>query len=240
MTPPSYVHGIWVAIFLLHGLFVYASVFHKDLQHSNLVGYDLALSQQPKRSVAAHYPAVCATTLATIYAHDSGFVFCAFIFSLSCALFLASVIKVQGQLLDETEAQAESNINGYVKEGDGNNNSDNLNASSLAVNDFGNIKSRAIQYICLRLPFELHGGYILALVAMYFNTFLHSSFDSLPTMFYLVVANASLLGLLFAGFMILWKIPGRKLYGAGASLVWYLVSAVCVFVHALCICILEN
>lgn len=218
LTPPRYVHQIWIAIFLLHGLFIYASVFHNNLQHSSLVGYSLALSE-PKQSVAAHYPAACAVTLMTIYAHDSGFVFCAFVSSVFCALVLGNVIKIQGQLLDEMEAQAAADSGGYVKEGD-----DDLNASNLNVNNFDDIKARALQYLCLRLPFELHGGYSLALVAMYFNTFLHSSFESLPTMVYLVVANASLLGLLFAGFMILWKIPGRKLYGAGASLVWYLLG----------------
>lgn len=218
LTPHNLINLIWFPIFLLQGLFIYASTIHKTLQTSPLIGYNAALTS-PKQSIVVHYPAVCATTLMMIYSHDYGYPFFAFLSSVLCGVVLTSIIRIQSEILNEVEMNesvvSDNEEAGYVKD------EDHANAalSTIATD----IKSRSVQYFCLRLPFELYGGYVLALIASYFNMFLNG-FDSLPTLVFLVIANVSLVGLLGVGFLVLWKIPERKFYGVGASLVWYLVS----------------
>jgi len=198
LTPSSYVNLLWVPVFLLQGLFVYASTLHKTLQHSPLVGYDRALQRSSKTSVAVHYPAVCAATLMTVYSHDYGHVFMALLGSVLCGIVLTSILQIQGHLLNEMEA------------------------AMSATDGTMDIADRTAQYVALCLPFELYGGYVLALVAVYFNTFL-AGFDALPTSVFLVAANASLALLLCAGFYMLW-VTERKFYGVGVALVWYLLG----------------
>lgn len=165
-----------------------------------------------------------------IYAYDYGYLLLAFLSSLLSLVVVGSVWKIQSELLDEMDAEANNTVDehvasGYVKETD--------DTDEIAVhNVIGSLKARAVQYFSLRLPFELFGGYVLALVALYLNAYLHS-FENLPSMVYLIVASASLVGLLAVGYMILWKIPGHKFYGAGASLVWYLVSRYCMHLFVL-------
>jgi len=198
LTPSSYVNLLWVPVFVLQGLFVYASTLHKTLQHSPLVGYDRALQRSSETSVAVHYPAVCAATLLTVYSHDYGHVFAALLGSVLCGIVLIRILQIQGRLLNEMEAV------------------DNANGTTVDIAD------RTAQYVALRLPFELHLGYVLTLVAVYFNTFL-AGFDVLPTSVFLVAANASLALLLCLGFCMLW-VTERKFYGVGVALVWYLLG----------------
>lgn len=218
LTPATYVNLIWIPLFLLQGLFVYASTISKTLQTSPLIGYTAALTGNSKQSIVLHYPGICATTLMMIYSHDYGYIFLAFLSSMLCGGILTNVLKIQGELLDEMEEQ----ISKY--EDDEMNISTQLSDEETVVASIVySIKTRALQYFALRLPFELYGGYMLALISLYFNTFL-SGFEGLPSMVHLIVANVCLVGLLGAGFMLLWKIPGQKFYGVGISLVWYLLG----------------
>jgi len=219
LTPSNYVNLIWIPIFLLQGLFIYASTINKTLQTSPLVGYNAALTGRSKQSIIIHYPAICATTLMMIYSHDYGYIFCAFLSSVLCGVILTNVLKVQGELLNDMETQLMNDGSKYDNENINNQMSDEETVATIVYN----VKTRALQYFALRLPFELYGGYILALISLYLNTFL-DGFDSLPTMVYLIMANVSLVGLLGAGFMLLWKIPGQNFYGVGISLVWYLLG----------------
>lgn len=207
LTPSSYVNLLWIPVFVLQGLFVYASTLHETLQRSPLVGYDRALRRSSRTSVAVHYPAVCAATLLTVYSHDYGHVFLALSGSVLCGIALTSILQIQGRAMNEMEAAANAE-------------------SGTAVRNVGD---RTAEYAALRLPFELHGGYVLALVAVYFNTFL-AGFDSLPTSVFLAAANASLGLLLCAGFYVLW-VTDRKFYGVGVGLVWYLLG-VAIELHA--------
>lgn len=199
LTPSPYVNLVWIPIFVLQGLFVYASTLHATMQFSPLVGYERALTS-PSASVAAHYPAVCAATLAMTYSHDYGHIGFAFLFAVLCGVVLRRVLDIQGEVLSEMEG------------------GESLQSGAPA----SDVRSRAFRYAALRLPFELHGGYALALAAVYLNTFL-SGFESLPASAYLAAANVSLLSLLCAGFALLWRTE-RKSYGAGLALVWYLLG----------------
>ena len=193
---------LWIPIFLLQGLFVHASTLHATLQHSPLAGYDRALPSSPNyspgESVALHYPGICAATLLAVYSHDHGRVFLALLGSVLCGVVLASVLRIQGDALHRMEADDEASGGGM------------------------DVRTRTVRYAALRLPFELYGGYVLALVGLYFNTLL-VGFEDLPTTVFLVAANATLALLLGAGFYVLWR-TDRKSYGVGAALVWYLVS----------------
>ena len=211
LTPSSYVNYLWIPLFLLQGLFIYASTLHKTLQHSPLVGYSMALTC-PKQSIVVHYPAICASTLMMVYSHDYGYIGCAFLSSVLCGVLLRNVLKIQGGLLNEMELVNGGGGAATVDE----------SFNSAKYCDF---KTRALQYSTLRLPFELYGGYVLALVSLYFNTFL-DGFDALPMFVYLVVANVSLAVLTCAGFWMLSKAEW-KFYGVGVALVLYMVSSCC-------------
>lgn len=199
LTPATAINYIWIPIFIFQGLFIYASILHPTLQSSPLVGYNAAINIDgtPSQSIAVHYPAICATTLMMVYSYDCGFVLCALVSSVLCGAVLVNVLKIQMGVLIEME------------EGGGQEEMD--------------VKSRSLQYASLRLPFEFYGGYVVALIALFFNMYLHM-FDVLPMMAYLVVANVSVVALLGTGFWMLWKVPERKFYGAGVALVWYLLG----------------
>ena len=164
-----------------------------------------------------------------IYSHDYEYIGCALLSSVLCGAVLVNVIKIQGELLDEMEGNNSSSTNldeTHDSSIYNNMKDDEENPNVLTIPD--SVKTKALQYFALSFPFELSAGYVLALVALYLNTFL-DGFDSLPTLVDLIVANVSLVGLLAAGFLLLWKVPERKFYGVGISLVWYLVSCVLEF-----------
>lgn len=201
LTPATYVDSIWIVLFLLQGLFIYAATLHPSLQHSPLVGYAAALGADPRRSVAVHYPAVCAGTLLMVVSHDHGLVFMAFLASLLLGYVLRKVVVLQTELLGGPEVL-------LGRDGDG---------------DSEDWKGRALRYAALRLPFELLGGYVLALAGLYFNIVLHGGIYFLPTAAFVAVADITLVLLTLAGFWILWKTE-RKFYGMGAALAWYLLG----------------
>lgn len=190
---------IWIPVFVLQGLFVYASTLHETLQRSPLVGYAAAVNS-PTRSVAVHYPLACASTLVMVYAHDSGRVGIAFLASLACGAVLARVLKMQDESLlrmEEEEARG-------------------------GVRSHSSLRTASSRYLALRLPFELHAGHVLASAGVYLNASL-GGFDGAPAAAFLTAAGATLAALLCAGFRLLWRTE-RKFYGVAAALVWYLVS----------------
>lgn len=201
LTPATYVDSIWIVLFFLQGLFIYAATLHKTMQHSPLVGYALAVGADPRRSIAVHYPGVCAATLLMVVCHDHGYVFLAFLASLLLGYVLRKVLILQTELLGGPEVL----LGG---DGDG---------------DREDWKGRGLRYAALRLPFELLAGYVLALAGLYFNVVLHGAIYVLPTSAFVAVADATLVLLTLAGFWILWKTE-RKFYGVGAALVWYLLG----------------
>ena len=78
---------------------------------------------------------------------------------------------------------------------------------------------RVLQYMAVRLPFELYAGYILSLCTVYLNAAIIN--NATPTWVYLLIANLCLVGLLGIGCILLWR---GRVYGIGISLIWYLVS----------------
>lgn len=205
LTPASYVNYIWVVLFLLQGLFIYAATLHPALQHSPLVGYPEAVGADPQGCVVVHYPAVCAATLLMVVCHDHGYVFLAFSVSLLLGYVLRKVLVLQTAVLAAPLATA--------------------SAGDAAGEALG---ARALRYAALRLPFEMLAGWALALVGLYANVFVHGGMYFLPTAVFLVAANGTLALLTFAGFWTLWR---NKLYGVGAALAWYLLG-VCVELHS--------
>lgn len=199
VTPATYVNYIWVLLLLLQGLFIYASTLHPTLRHSPLVGYSALLSASPRRSVAVHYPVVCAATLLMVVSRDHGYVFAAFLWSVLLCYVLRSVLVLQTDLLTGPE----------VLLGDGDDGDDDADR-----------RAQALRYAALRLPFELYLGHALALTGVYFNTFLHG-IELLPVVAFVVVANTTLALLMGVGFWVLWRTQW-KFYGVGAALVWYL------------------
>ena len=199
LTPSTWVNLIWIPVFVLQGLFVYASTLHETLQRSPLVGYAAAVNS-PTRSVAVHYPLACASTLVMVYAHDSGRVGIAFLASLACGAVLARVLKMQDESLlrmEEEEARG-------------------------GVRSHSSLRTASSRYLALRLPFELHAGHVLASAGVYLNASL-GGFDGAPAAAFLTAAGATLAALLCASFRLLWRTE-RKFYGVAAALVWYLVS----------------
>jgi len=79
---------------------------------------------------------------------------------------------------------------------------------------------KVLQYMAVRLPFELYAGYILSLCNVYLNAAIINN-ATLPTWVYLLIANLCLVGLLGIGCILLWR---GRVYGIGISLIWYLVS----------------
>mmetsp|Transcript_35184 Transcript_35184/g.74315 ORF Transcript_35184/g.74315 Transcript_35184/m.74315 type:complete len:391 (+) Transcript_35184:812-1984(+) len=211
VTPPNYVDYLWIPLYLLQGLFIYASTHHKTLQHSPLVGYSQLLSSSPKESIAVHYPAICTSTILMIYSHDYGHIFLAFLCSLLCIAVLANVLRLQTNILQEMGWSDDNAPNDSV------NVDESFNTASYT--DF---KTSALYYTTLILPFELLAGHVLGLGGIYFNMVLHS-FESLPSGMYLFVAVSTLVGLTCGGVWLLWKTE-RKYYGVGGALVWYLLG----------------
>lgn len=243
-TPNGYTSAIWMIIFALHGCFIYASCFDKELQRSPLVGYsylvnsDLtseAAKSTIQSSVAVNYPGVCATLLMMLYSYDCGSMGFSFFCSVLCCTVLLNILKIQEMasklLVDDTAgnsaAAAADNAtddvkSDYVKQQDEN----GLDVSNqLPADESGKIFTRenVMTYTCLILPFELTLGYVLPLCVLYLNTWFDSTMTSLSTTFHLVLANLSLVGTLVAGFMVLWKTE-RKYFGVGIALAWYLLG----------------
>lgn len=185
------------------------------------MGYSNAISGggNTKKSTVMYYPAICATTIMMVCFFDYGYTLFALLSCLMCGAALVHVMKLQSEVL----AAGTNNDDG---EDDAMTNASDLDKHSLLTNS---MKSKAIEYIALILPFELYGGYIMSASIVYLNTFLvvvGSEHDVSPLVC-LIIGNISLLSLLCVGFAVLWSKKlalERKFYGVGISLVWYLLG----------------
>ena len=172
-----------------------------------------------KKSIVIYYPAICATTLMMVCSFDYGYVLFALLSSLMCGAVLVHIMKLQSEVLAAGMSNDDGDEEASGTEMD-------LDKSSLLTNS---MKSKAIEYITLILPFELYGGYIMSASIVYLNTFLVvlGTEHDVPPVVHLIVANISLLSLLCVGFVLLWSKKlalERKFYGVGISLVWYLLG----------------
>ena len=101
-------------------------------------------------------------------------------------------------------------------------------SSSSSSSRSSSSSSRVLQYMAVRLPFELYAGYILSLCNVYLNAAIIN--NATPTWVYLLIANLCLVGLLGIGCILLWR---GRVYGIGISLIWYLVSSfvTAIYIH---------
>ena len=97
LTPPPYVHMIWLPILTSLGLFLFASTLHPVMSASPLVGYDSdRVVADPKSSVAgAHFPVVCVSIMTSVYCHDYGRMGWALLGSMLLAFDLGYVLRTQ-------------------------------------------------------------------------------------------------------------------------------------------------
>jgi hypothetical protein len=208
------------------------------------------LKQQQLYSIAIlQYPAVCIFSIGMIISYDYGYMTVALLFALLCGNALYNIIFQQRHLLcnqssgrhreeDDDDDNDDYYFDDFSLTGPQNSNATaNAAATSLSGEGVGSGRadgrdnsgnSKVVQYMTVRLPFELYAGYILSLNCVYLNAAIISNISMLPTWVYLAIANACLVGLLIVGCILLWR---GRVYGSGISLIWYLVShitAVCV------------
>jgi hypothetical protein len=252
------VNLIWLPIFSLLGLFLYASTLHPTMSNSPLVGYDEdVIASDPKTSVAlVHLPIIFVFTTMVVYSHDYGRMGCALLASVGLGLDLAYVLRIQRGLLSTSSRVGGGNVDGGDVDVEINPSdvvfdnaidaiggaSSNMYCGATAVNDndggggggedYDVVVAAAnsgedtekrstvlLEYAALRLPFALYGGYALSLISMHLCAFLINI--DMPTWVYLLVANVCIVGMCAAGLVLLWR---GRFYGAGMSLIWYLVS----------------
>ncbi len=152
--------------------------------------------------MAIVYLVICVSTILSVVSYKDSKDGFALLNGLICVTLLTMVAKNQRKVLEEedevvVEMKSEteqSGVNSYIPE-------------------------PIMQYASHRLPFELHAGYALALVAVYLCAFV-GSFD-VSSSIYLIVGNACLGSLVVLGFALLWKVHA---YGAGVALIWYLIG----------------
>jgi hypothetical protein len=205
------------------------------------------LKEQQQYSIAIlQYPALCIFSIGMIISYDYGYMTVALLFALLCGNALYNIIIQQRRLLCNQSSgrhrmeEDENNDDDYYFDDfslTGPQNSGGVDATANAtaatnVSEEGvggradgdnSNNSKVVQYMTVRLPFELYAGYILSLNCVYLNAAIISNLSMLPTWVYLVIANACLVGLFFVGCILLWR---GRVYGSGISLIWYLVSVI--------------
>ncbi|EED87363.1 predicted protein [Thalassiosira pseudonana CCMP1335] len=233
MTPSTYSNAIWIILLALQGLFIFGSM--TTFKNSPLVGYSALLkttnntdstttestAKKYINCTAIQYPGLCASTLIMIYSFDSGYILCSLIGAVLGVTIIARIIMLQLQVLAKADVSGDDN-NGVDEE----NNTEEQDMSHIVRGATSNPLSLPFlhEYISLRLPFELYGGYVGCLVVMYLNTWLMEM--GLSPKALLVIANISIIFLLAIGGIVIWgvKQSGRHLYGVGLGMVWYLIG----------------
>lgn len=233
MTPSTYSNAIWIILLALQGLFIFGSM--TTFKNSPLVGYSALLkttnntdstttestAKKYINCTAIQYPGLCASTLIMIYSFDSGYMLCSLIGAVLGVTIIARIIMLQLQVLAKADVSGDDN-NGVDEE----NNTEEQDMSHIVRGATSNPLSLPFlhEYISLRLPFELYGGYVGCLVVMYLNTWLMEM--GLSPKALLVIANISIIFLLAIGGIVIWgvKQSGRHLYGVGLGMVWYLIG----------------
>jgi len=233
MTPSTYSNAIWIILLALQGLFIFGSM--TTFKNSPLVGYSALLkttnntdstttestAKKYINCTAIQYPGLCASTLIMIYSFDSGYMLCSLIGAVLGVTIIARIIMLQLQVLAKADVSGDDN-NGVDEE----NNTEEQDMSHIVRGATSKPLSLPFlhEYISLRLPFELYGGYVGCLVVMYLNTWLMEM--GLSPKALLVIANISIIFLLAIGGIVIWgvKQSGRHLYGVGLGMVWYLIG----------------
>jgi hypothetical protein len=243
LSVAPYTQYIWYLLFILQGLFIAAS-FLPSLRSSELLGYSALAAETGKVAnktslPVVHYPALCASTLLTMYSVKLNIMGLAFVGSCASTFFLVNIIKYQ---LDNTIT---ADITRHQSD----------NATTLNEFTFSEIKSIILQwyqrrrapallqldgtspetsdvtsnqiqqYFFLKFPFELYAGYNLALNVAFLNIVMHKIIVS--AVFNLVLVSVSLVFLLGVGCYATWTDKKGLCIGIGGGLAWYLVSIVC-------------
>ena len=219
--------------------------------------------QQQQYSIAIlQYPAVCIFSIVMIVSYDYGYMTVALLSSLLCGNILYNIVFQQRRLLcnqssglhreDEDDDDNDFYFDDFSLTGPQNSSVDataNAATANLSGDGVGSCggggraedggdnggNSKVVQYMTVRLPFELYAGYILSLCTVYLNAAIISNISMLPTWVYLLIANACLVGLLCVGCTLLWH---GRVYGSGISLIWYLVSVISQqFIYVLTLCV---
>jgi hypothetical protein len=211
------------------------------------------LKEQQQYSIAIlQYPALCIFSIGMIISYDYGYMTVALLFALLCGNALYNIIIQQRRLLCNQSSgrhrmeEDENNDDDYYfddfsltgpqnsggVDATANLSGEGVGSGSGRADDGGDNSnnSKVVQYMTVRLPFELYAGYILSLNCVYLNAAIISNLSMLPTWVYLVIANACLVGLFFVGCILLWR---GRVYGSGISLIWYLVSVIS---QSVCVC----
>ena len=223
LTPATYTNYIWIPLFLLQALFIYGSLL--PFKHSPLVGYaalSTPIEDATERTKAyincpiIHYPGICAMSMFMTYSYDRTYILFAFVFALLATIICSKVCMVQLQVLADADNAAASD----EEAGDG-------GMTAVVGRSTDNPLSMGFlrEYVLLRLPFELFGGYSLCLAFMYLNTWLHVFGLNSKALF--IIANTSTAAILIVAAYVLWGLKqgnGRHLYGVVVSMVWYLVG----------------
>ena len=158
--------------------------------------------------MAMVYLIICLGTILSVVSYKDSKDGFALLNGLVCVTLLTMVAKNQREVFEEIEDEEE-----VVKV-------EKAAEQQVGVaGSYSYIPAPIMQYASHRLPFELHAGHALALVAVYLCAFV-GSFD-VSSSIYLIVANASLASLVVLGFALLWKVQA---YGAGVALIWYLIG----------------
>jgi len=238
LSVAPYTQYIWYLLLILQGLFIAAS-FLPSLRSSELLGYSALAAETGevanKTSLpVVHYPALCASTLLTMYSVKLNIMGLAFVGSCASTFFLVNIIKYQ---LDNTIT---ADITRHQSD----------NATTLNEFTFSEIKSIILQwyqrrrapalleldgtspetsdvtsnqiqqYFFLKFPFELYAGYNLALNVAFLNIVMHKIIVS--AVFNLVLVSVSLVLLLGVGCYATWTDKKGLCIGIGGGLAWYL------------------
>lgn len=156
--------------------------------------------------MAIVYLVICISTILSVISYKDSKDGFALLNGLVSVTLLTLVAKNQREVLEENDDEVVVDMKSEVERGG-------------IASSYSYIPEPIMQYASHRLPFELHAGHALALVAVYLCAFV-GSFD-VSTSIYLIVGNACLGSLVVLGFALLWKVQA---YGAGMALIWYLIG----------------
>jgi len=235
LSVAPYTQYIWYAIFILQGLFIAAS-FVPSLWSSELLGYT-ALTDIPtgleafqKSIPVVHYPALCASTALAVYSFFQwNIMSLAFAGSFASTYFLFNIIiyQLDAVTISPNYGNSFRKIKRWMQRrrvaDEKNTLNESLNGSRDATNN------GVLQYIFLKLPFELYAGYNLGWSVSLLNIIVHKSITSV--LFDAVLAYVSLSALLGVGCYMMWKEKKGLCYGVGVGLAWYLFGVFFELVH---------
>jgi len=240
LSVAPYTQYIWYLLFILQGLFIAAS-FLPSLRSSELLGYSALAAETGKVAnktslPVVYYPALCASTLLTMYSVKLNIMSLAFVGSCASTFFLVNIIKYQlhnAIKTDITRHQSDNattlnefNFSQWYQQWNQRRRAPALLQLDGTSPETSDVTSNQIQqYFFLKFPFELYAGYNLALNVAFLNIVMHKIIVS--AVFNLVLVSVSLVFLLGVGCYATWTDKKGLCIGIGGGLAWYLVSIVC-------------